>query len=488
MAASLPTESTTLPVVHLWTYGQEITKAGITAKMGIADTGKNGFTDSCTAFSSPVDLDLHGYTSLGFPKLSYGIGLEDSSGDEVKSALLGMSKESGWILVASYPDKSCLRNAFGYAMSRASGRYAPRTRYVELVIDSSYEGLYLLTEKIQRNSERVDISKLDSTDTTGSALTGGYIVRLDHDDSGDSGWWSGNGYGFYQFYYPKYSRLLSQQVGYIEGYISRFESMMASDTFASTRGYPSWIDEGSFLDYTLLEELLKNIDAFIYSTYLYKDRDDVDGLLNAGPAWDLDLSCGLPNYNDGWSPEGWQYTNSAVKWWATLANSSAFRSDMAARWFALRQGVWSDSAWTALFDSLDAVVSTAQARNFSRWPILDEYVWPEAYVAGSWQGEVDTMRSWLEARIDWLDEKFTPLYRAHVSVEKADDAKLEFRQEDDRLVWTSAPYEAWIADLQGKRTRLPVSATVRLDRGHGVRIVSWKESANGATRRRLIWQ
>ena len=53
------------------------------------------------------------------------------------------------------------------------GHYAANYRFVELVINDEYRGLYILTEKIKRDNNRVDIAKLDNTDIEGRALTGG---------------------------------------------------------------------------------------------------------------------------------------------------------------------------------------------------------------------------------------------------------------------------------------------------------------------------
>ena len=59
------------------------------------------------------------------------------------------------------------------------GHYASNWRYVELIIDNDYRGLYILCEKIKRDDDRVDIAKLDEDDIYGDSLTGGYILRLD---------------------------------------------------------------------------------------------------------------------------------------------------------------------------------------------------------------------------------------------------------------------------------------------------------------------
>lgn len=58
-----------------------------------------------------------------------------------------MPKESDWILSASYSDKSMMNNPLTYSLSRKLGWYAPRSMYVELVVNGEYKGVFALMEK-----------------------------------------------------------------------------------------------------------------------------------------------------------------------------------------------------------------------------------------------------------------------------------------------------------------------------------------------------
>ena len=59
------------------------------------------------------------------------------------------------------------------------GQYASEWKYVELILNGDYRGIYILVEKIKRDDDRVDIEKLDEDDLAGDSLTGGYILRMD---------------------------------------------------------------------------------------------------------------------------------------------------------------------------------------------------------------------------------------------------------------------------------------------------------------------
>ena len=42
-------------------------------------------------------------------------------------------------------------------------------------------------------------------------------------------------------------------------------------------------------------------------------------------------------------------------------------------------------------------------RNYDKWPILNEYVWPNAVITGSFEGEIEVMKNYISARLEWMD-------------------------------------------------------------------------------------
>ena len=66
------------------------------------------------------------------------------------------------------------------------GRYAPRSKFVELYLNKEYRGVYVLMEKIKRDKNRVAISSLDPNSNFGDNLTGGYILKFDWAETGDN--------------------------------------------------------------------------------------------------------------------------------------------------------------------------------------------------------------------------------------------------------------------------------------------------------------
>ena len=74
---------------------------------------------------------------------------------------------------------------FGYQLFRKMGRYASRSKFVELEINGEYQGIYMFMEKLKRDKNRINIKKLEPTDTDAESITGGYILKIDKTAGGD---------------------------------------------------------------------------------------------------------------------------------------------------------------------------------------------------------------------------------------------------------------------------------------------------------------
>ena len=111
-------------------------------------------------YDGAIGIKLRGNSSLGFNQKKYPIELRDDQGKELDAELFGMPAHSDWVLLAPYNDVSAVRDPLAFQLWRDMGHWAPRTRMVEVTIDSDYRGIYILSEAIKRGKERVDIAKL----------------------------------------------------------------------------------------------------------------------------------------------------------------------------------------------------------------------------------------------------------------------------------------------------------------------------------------
>ncbi|MEI6854083.1 MAG: CotH kinase family protein, partial [Bacteroidota bacterium] len=241
--APLTVDSTVLPLVLIDTYGQTIVdepKINVGMKIIYHGLGLyNHPTDVPNVYNGKVGIEIRGSYSASMPQKPYGFETRDAFGNNLDTALLGMPSENDWILLAVYNDKVFMRNALPFKLSRMMDRYASRTRYCEVMINGSYQGIYIMMEKIKRDNKRVDISKLDLDDNTGDSLTGGYIVKLDYHDAGNSWLSDFHPYDhptfdvYYVYDYPDYDVITPQQKTYIQGFMHSLEAALYGTNFTN---------------------------------------------------------------------------------------------------------------------------------------------------------------------------------------------------------------------------------------------------------------
>jgi hypothetical protein len=435
--------SSNLPVVIIDTHGQTIPdEPKITADMGIIYNGpgqRNAVTDSCNVYNGKIGIEVRGFSSQQFPKLQYAVETRDTLGADLAVSLLGMPAEADWVLSAGYSDKSLLRNALAYQLANSAGRYASRSRFCELILNGEYMGIYVLFEKIKRDKGRVNITKLKNTDVSGDNLTGGYIVKIDRINDSSDQWWAspyptvpGARYALkYLYVYPKPEDLVEVQKTYIQDFVTAFETSMLDSNFAdTTTGYVRYLDRASAVDYFLFNEMARNVDAYRASFYMYKDRDSKGGKLVLGPVWDFDIAFGNVDYGFGADTAGWDLIelppvlaedkeeDQVPFWWNRLATDSTFWYEAGDRWASLRKTVFAPEAVYAFIDSVALYIDEGQARNFQRWPILSTYVWPNAYIGGTYANEIAYVKDWLAHRMTWMDNALPP---PRVPVPRPDD-------------------------------------------------------------------
>jgi CotH kinase protein len=402
-----------LPILLINTNNQAIPdEPKITARMKVIynGVGKTNRVTDTAQFDGVIGIETRGSTSQQIsPKKPYSIETRDAAtGASKKVRFFDMSKESDWSLIAPYSDKSLIRDALIYHLADDIMNWAPHTRFCELVLNDSYQGIYVLTEKIKRDNGRVDIAKANPT----NPAEGGFILKIDKNTGVSDGWTSNNKTNYF-YHYPNPTDITTVEKTYIQNHFAKFETMMKSAQYAdSLTGYPKYLGINTFINFILVNEVARNVDGYRLSTFLYKDRDSINGHIKAGPVWDFNIGLGNANYCSGERTEGWAWDFNKICptdgfqvpfWWEKLTSDTAFRRKMKDKWTELRQTKWTNAYFAHLADSLSQVVGQAQVRNFQKWPILNQWIWPNATVAGSYGGEVNYLKSWLQARVIWMD-------------------------------------------------------------------------------------
>lgn len=434
--------SSNLPIVKIDTHGQSIPydDPRIVADMEIIYNGndqRNHVNDPANNYSGKISMEIHGESSAGWDKKSYAIETQNTDGSNRNVPLIDLPEENDWILYAPYYDRSLMRNVLTYDLARKMGWYAPRTRYCELVLNGEYHGLYVLTEKIKRDKNRVNINKLKPDEISGDDVTGGYILRIDKEpwkDGFDSPYPPFDGSDDvirYQYRYPKAKDLAPEQIAYIKGYVLTFENVMHDSVYADPQtGYAKYLNVASFVDYVLINELSRNVDGYRLSAYFYKDKDSNGGRLTAGPVWDYNFSFGNAGYYDSWLTEGWQLLYFADDtyfhqvdgffmpfWWKLLFTEKQFARRLSERWNELRRNILSEDSLFAVIDRFAAEIDEAQQRNFEIWPgpgatdlgggwFPDD---PRHNQIHSYTDEISQLKQWISGRMVWVDDHISQI-------------------------------------------------------------------------------
>ncbi|MCH2582891.1 MAG: CotH kinase family protein, partial [Planctomycetes bacterium] len=418
LADSIQQFTSNLPIVLIDTFGRGIGEGTYTQVFcQFIDVGEDGRA-SITGepdYVGRAGMKLRGSSSTGFAKKQYAFETWDEANEDLDVSVLGLPSESDWILHAPYSDKSLMRNVLSYEWSNHIGRYAVRTKFVEVYMNTrrnsrigsspaEYLGVYVFMEKIKRDGDRVDIDRLLPGDESAPEVTVGYFLQNDRLDPGDTGFTTSRGQRL-AYFYPKERLIRPAQRTYIRNFMNTFEAALYGGNFRDPEnGYAAHIDVMSFIDHHIMVELTKNIDGYRLSTFMYKPRG---GKLTMGPIWDYNLSLGNANYLNGGNPVGWYYPQlnaNDYPWYARLFQDTAgFRALYNERWRQLRGEQLPLAYLMGTVEEHAAVLGESQVRNFQRWTILGTYVWPNFYIAPSRDAEMTWMSGWLEDRVAWMD-------------------------------------------------------------------------------------
>jgi hypothetical protein len=339
-------------------------------------------------YNGRIGVEYRGKISRSWPKLSLALETRTAAGQDREVRLLGLPREADWILHASYADRSLLRNVLAFEAARRLGAWAPGTRFVELMLDGAYHGVYVLMEPLEFDRRRIRAPKKSMLlEVTHHPPEAGEVsftapvsrMRILIADAGE--------------------KVSAKEHRRATTAIDGLERALYGPAFADpATGWRRWLDERSAVDYVLVQELFRNQDAFWSSMHMHVAPD---GPLRLGPVWDFDLSSGNPLEPSQLSPEGWRLAERP--WGARLLTDPGFMRALAARWRAARSGGLVEALMRSAQDQSRQLAGPA-LRNFRRWPVLGQPVLPVHPVRASYAEEVAALQDWLGRRAAWLDQ------------------------------------------------------------------------------------
>lgn len=399
---------TNLPTVSIHTLDNEIpydkTHQIISQLTIISDNGTKLLSESGTTRE-------RGNYSRSFPKKPYRIKF-----DKKQRVLDAPAKAKKWTLINNYGDKTLMRNLLAFELSRRLGMaYTPFGTAVDVLLNGEYKGCYQLCDQVNINKNRVNITEMTPEDNEGIALTGGYFVEIDAYADQEKSWFNSNKGNPVTIKSPDEDSITSKQKTYIKNFFNKMEAQ-----------WKTYLDLNSFLRHFLVGELSGNTDTY-WSVFMYKERDD--DMMYTGPVWDFDLAFNNDNrtypvnnkkdyiYRSGGSCAG-NMRSFVDKIVVSDANA---KSQLVGLWDEARQGGLTEEYMVAYIDSLEETLQQSQKLNFLRWPIMNQYVHQNPKVWGSYQAEVENVRTYMKERIAWMDKKlnytFVPSGIADVAVD-----------------------------------------------------------------------
>lgn len=260
------------------------------------------------------------YSFAHFQKKSMTLTLKE------EMSLLGLGSSEKYSLVANASDPTLIRNEIARKMEAAlETEYTNDGKFVDLYSNGDYLGTYYLCETIEIGNERIQITDMEAgmellyqkanyeslemyetedkkakqMDVNPADITGGYLVEREYEKRYKEEYafnpssFRTQGGEYFVVKSPLYCS--DEQIDYIKDYFDKAETaMLAKDGIHPQTGlaYDAYIDVDSFVKKYLVEEVTKNYDGGVSSSYFYKDSDLLDGRIKAAPIWDCDMSMG----------------------------------------------------------------------------------------------------------------------------------------------------------------------------------------------------
>ena len=430
---------TFLPIVEL-NCNSVNSKAYTTGSLRVTDPASLGYDSLMIAA-----FKYRGASSSNYPKRSYAIKLRDENGNSVDRKLLGYRSDNNWILDAMYIDLACMRNRVAtdlwnafeckpyYADREKKVRTGTRGKFVEVILNGQWWGLYCMTEKMDRKQLKLKKFVPAAQSTTGENEVHGvlyksnqwtYEVFMGHESNDDND---------------------NKQVIYPHKKVSDYKNILGQETWCEYEfKYPDYEDEAvewrplhdaanmvatSFIlnidsvksrfDYPMLRDYYLFIDLLLATDnhgknlfwYAYDTQGPEGDKLSLAP-WDLDGTFGqdwdgvITNTKDvtlDFDTYIKNYEHGQFAIFDLIKSRSEWQQDLKDRYAELRiKGVISGDSIANRFANYASLFEASLADQ------REQNMWSKTYHSRhkDIQGGATYAESWIRRRVNWLDQKY----------------------------------------------------------------------------------
>ncbi len=331
-------------------------------------------------------------------KQSYNVKLPE------RSKILGMPKHKRWSLIGNYRDKTLLRNQVSMELGRKTDLpWVPRCVQVELVLNGTHRGTYLLSEQIRIDKNRVAINEMSPSDTDPEAITGGYVMEWDQYSDSDvksfysqyvTGSLTGGRFSQINVKIPSIDDGNQAQFDYIENHFREAEEAVCNNGGNFSQAYDKYIDINSFADFWMVYELSATPEPARgpYSFYMYKDKSD--SRFYAGPLWDFDFLSYIPSTASSW-------VNKDAGWYRYLFNDPQFKAIVKSRWNSHKEGF--REVLESYIDSQQEYLRLSAEENWALYDLAERGENGDEHIPSD--DAIMRMKNTLRTRLDWMDRQ-----------------------------------------------------------------------------------
>ncbi|MDB4759153.1 CotH kinase family protein [Akkermansiaceae bacterium] len=387
-------------------------------------------------FTLPATLEsragcrVRGSSSSTFPRKPLSVEFWKGDNSERKLSPFSFDAEADWVLNPPNPsfDRALIHNPVSFEIAKALGALAPESKVVAVfqntnggkITPSDLEGIYIFSEKVERNRMGVDFETLDETGQSGGwmlnidrmpAIPVGLpantiqpnfhaagpngILEIPDDQQNSGGSQSADDvseyyHSYLNFHTPNGYGITNTQRNEIQTRIRALDTAVWASNFDDpVNGYRAHLDSDSWARSFAIHNFAKNQDAHVLSTYLY--RETPTSKIKMGPVWDFDRAYtwkGSPNNTPRWAADR--------DWFPGLFDDPNFEQTL--------QDIWQTARQTTATDSmLESIVDQA-----AEGPRSDQ-VSASGLGYATWQGRISDLRTWVVNRAHYLDSQYEAL-------------------------------------------------------------------------------
>ena len=399
--------------------------------MGFFEPGDTGLPFSLPAtLESRAGCRVRGSSSSQFTRKPLSVEFWKGDDTERKLSPFSFDAEADWVLNPPNPsfDRALIHNPVSFEVAKALGALAPESKVVAVfqntnggkITTSDLEGIYIFSEKVERNRMGVNFETLDET-----GQSGGWMLNIDRmqaipvglpantiqpnfhaagpngilqipDDQQNSGGSQSVDdisefyHSYLNFHTPNGYGISSAQRNEIQTSIRAMDDAVWAANFDdSINGYRAHLDSDSWARSFAVHNFAKNQDAHVLSTYLY--RETPTSKIKMGPVWDFDRAYtwkGSANNTPRWADDR--------DWFPGLFNDPNFEQTLQDIWQTARQTTAHDGALLYIVDEAAAGLRSDQ-------------VSASGLGFATWQNRISDLRSWVVNRAQYLDAQYEPL-------------------------------------------------------------------------------